>query len=61
MLDLERDGGALGKMLPIFQLFAGGPLGSGRQWMSWIHRDDMVDLIIESMKNDGALTRKAFI
>ena len=42
---LARDGGVLGKMLPIFQLFAGGPLGSGKQWMSWIHREDLVDLM----------------
>lgn len=32
---LARDGGALGKMLPVFNMFAGGPLGSGKQWMSW--------------------------
>lgn len=48
---LEKEGGALGKMLPIFQLFAGGPLGSGQQWMSWVHRDDLVALIIEAMRN----------
>ena len=35
---LARDGGALGKMIPVFSIFAGGPLGSGRQWCSWIHR-----------------------
>lgn len=35
---LAREGGALGKMMPVFNIFAGGPLGSGRQWCSWIHR-----------------------
>lgn len=44
------NGGALGKMLGPFQMFAGGPIGSGRQWFSWIHRDDLVDLIIEALK-----------
>ncbi|HEY9620756.1 MAG TPA: TIGR01777 family oxidoreductase [Crinalium sp.] len=39
-------GGAIAKMLPPFQMFAGGPIGSGRQWFSWIHRDDLVKLII---------------
>lgn len=42
---LAHDGGALAKMLPAFRLGLGGPLGSGRQWMSWIHRDDVIGLI----------------
>lgn len=46
------NGGALAKMIPPFKLFAGGPIGTGRQWFSWIHRDDLVNLIVE------AITRK---
>lgn len=42
---LERDGGALAKMLPAFRLGAGGPWGPGTQWMSWITRRDLVRLI----------------
>jgi uncharacterized protein (TIGR01777 family) len=38
-------GGAIAKMLPAFKLFAGGPIGSGQQWFSWVHRDDLVNLI----------------
>lgn len=48
---LARDGGALGAMLLPFQLGLGGPLGSGEQWWSWIHRDDLVTLIIHSIDN----------
>ncbi|MBI3321555.1 MAG: TIGR01777 family protein [Candidatus Omnitrophica bacterium] len=42
---LGRRGGALAKMLAPFHLGLGGPLGSGRQWMSWIHLDDVIGLI----------------
>jgi uncharacterized protein (TIGR01777 family) len=42
-------GGAIAKMLTPFKLFAGGPIGSGRQWFSWIHRDDLVSLIIKAL------------
>ncbi len=45
-----ENGGALAKMIPPFKLFAGGPLGSGNQWFSWIHREDLVSLIMESLK-----------
>ena len=42
---LERSGGALVKMLPPFRFFAGGPLGSGRQYMSWLHRLDYLEMV----------------
>ncbi|AOM83652.1 TIGR01777 family oxidoreductase [Salisediminibacterium beveridgei] len=38
---LSTEGGALKKMLPAFQLYAGGKLGTGEQWMSWIHLQDV--------------------
>ncbi len=44
-LVLARDGGALAKMASPFRWGLGGPLGSGRQWMSWIHRDDVIGVI----------------
>ncbi len=43
---LGKDGGALAKMLPIFRLGLGGPLGRGTQWVSWIHLDDLVELLM---------------
>ena len=42
---LGRDGGALARMLPAFRLGLGGRMGSGKQWTSWIHRDDLVSLV----------------
>ncbi|MBV8518146.1 MAG: TIGR01777 family oxidoreductase [Acidobacteria bacterium] len=43
---LAPDGGALQKLLIPFKLGAGGPIGSGNQWMSWVDRDDAVRLIV---------------
>ena len=45
-------GGALDKMLTPFKLGLGGRLGDGRQWMSWIHRDDLVALLIRAAEQD---------
>ncbi len=46
---LEADGGALGKMLPVFKIGLGGPIGDGMQWMSWIHRSDLCALITKAL------------
>jgi uncharacterized protein (TIGR01777 family) len=44
------NGGALGKMIGPFKMFAGGPIGSGKQWFSWIHQDDLVNLISQAIE-----------
>ena len=41
---LGTDGGALSKMLPAFRLGVGGTIGNGRQWLSWIHIDDLIGI-----------------
>lgn len=50
-LILERDGGALPQMLPPFWFGAGGPVGSGRQYWPWIHRQDWIDLVRFAISN----------
>jgi uncharacterized protein len=50
---LANEGGALAKMLTPFQVGAGGPIGTGRQWFSWIHRDDLVNIIIEALNRNN--------
>jgi uncharacterized protein (TIGR01777 family) len=42
---LERSGGALAQMMMPFRFFAGGPMGSGRQYVSWIHRIDWIEMV----------------
>ena len=53
-LVIGNDGGFLKRMLPAFKLGMGGPLGDGRQWMSWIHRTDFI-AIIELLLNSPQL------
>ena len=48
---LGKNGGALGQMIPLFKYFLGGPLGSGRQWFSWVHMDDLAQAFIFLLKN----------
>ncbi len=51
---LGKDEGALSKMLPIFKLGLGGPIGSGRQWFSWIHIRDVVQAVLFLAENPKA-------
>lgn len=67
---LARHGGALAKMLPPFKMGVGGVVGSGKQWMSWIELDDLVDVIVHLQENAqvqgpvnavaGAVTNREF-
>ena len=52
---LAADGGALGKMLLPFKLGVGGPMGDGKQWMSWITRHDLVRMIRWLAETDSAI------
>ncbi len=50
---LRKEGGALAEMLLPFKLGLGGPLGNGRQWMSWIHLQDLLGIYRLAATNDG--------
>jgi uncharacterized protein (TIGR01777 family) len=50
---LGAEGGALAKMRLPFSLGLGGRLGSGMQWMSWIHVDDLVALLLHGLETEG--------
>ncbi len=50
---LAREGGALAKMLPMFKMGLAGRLGSGEQWMPWIHVEDVVALFVHAARNES--------
>jgi uncharacterized protein len=50
---LDSGGGALSKMLPFFKLGGGGPVAGGRQYMPWIHRDDIAGIYLAALDGDG--------
>ncbi|WP_416886364.1 TIGR01777 family oxidoreductase [Marinospirillum sp.] len=49
---LDQGGGSLKKMLPAFKLGLGGPLGQGKHWFPWIHREDMARIYLWLLEND---------
>lgn len=50
-LVMEKNGGALEKMLPPFRFGVGGPIGDGKQYMSWVHRTDLCNALIYPIEN----------
>lgn len=50
---LDREGGALPQMALPFRFFAGGPLGSGRQYLSWIHRQDWAAMVAHALATEA--------
>ncbi len=49
---LGEKGGALGKMVPAFRFFAGGPLGKGMHWFPWIHMEDLIRSVVFCIENE---------
>jgi len=56
---LANDSRALKKMLPIFENGFGGPLSSGNQWMSWVHIEDVVGIIMKTLHDQLLTTFKS--
>jgi uncharacterized protein (TIGR01777 family) len=50
---LSATGGALGKMLPPFKLGVGGPVAGGRQYLSWVHLDDVVGILLRCIDDES--------
>jgi uncharacterized protein (TIGR01777 family) len=53
-LVLDKAGGALPQLLGAFRWFVGGPVGSGTQWVSWVHHDDLVGLYLLALDDANA-------
>lgn len=49
---LGKNGGALAQMVPAFRAFVGGRLGSGKQWMPWVHINDVAEMFAHAVDND---------
>jgi uncharacterized protein len=49
---LDKDGGALGKMLPFFRLGLGGPVAGGKQYLPWVHADDVAGILLAAVDDD---------
>jgi uncharacterized protein (TIGR01777 family) len=59
---LDKGGGALAKMLPFFRAGVGGPVAGGKQWIPWIHVDDVVGMITSALDDarwEGAINAVA--
>src|SRR5699024_12065891 len=52
-INLNKNNGALSMMYISFKVFIGGKIGNGEQWMSWVHIDDVIDLIYYALTNDN--------
>ena len=52
-LTLSSEGGVLKKFLPPFKIFLGGPLGNGKQWFPWIHIEDLINILIHTIKTES--------
>ena len=52
---LDKSGGALAKLLTPFKMFVGGPVGSGKQYMAWIHHEDMVGLFLFALDTPACI------
>jgi len=48
---LGEKGGALGQMIPLFKKYIGGPIGSGKQWFSWVHIKDLTEAFVFLIKH----------